>query len=605
MHPFDEPFLRLWSELRALDSVIGLGFGPKIVDGELVSPRQLIVYQAHKDKPIERDFGAEVRFPKLSNSQVTVKERQHQCMTDYQWLFWGRIDELNKSARRLSQREAAPRHARRKSTGSGAAPIAAITTQIIDDVFVIHDPSGSLITLVDGQKTINFVEAFRIFRRKFGDDYDFLAFFVDEQSGLPDIGNASTPIFSDVDGIGRPVADDRGTWNSNRLRLCSHFTWMTLRSMLHEPAHLWCSYVQYRRSANGPTEATLHADFAGASDQSGLHWGRFVDDGISCMDYDRCDWEDNRDGTFYRFNRRAYETSALDATRFGYCPLDLYLMGLIAPEDVPDWTMVCDPTPPINDQFFGPYTPAAPGPFKLGVQNVIFENGPRTPDHLGSPRVFHQAMIVVTRDPDPNSAFIADVGIKQGQHVQNFRRATRGLAMMDCSILRDNHDDLYIKHTPADDGTPSDAGDFFNSPDVWVRNAPDGDSNFDSQAPLTGQDNWIYARVRNKGPKPYQKVSVNFYLTSKPHLDVRYPDDWNPSGYIGSASVATVPKASGSGSSKRDGTAILKVRWPSDRLPPASANIPSILCEIIPMSVEPARLHAVWENAKIAQRLLE
>ena len=176
--------------------------------------------------------------------------------------------------------------------------------------------------------------------------------------------------------------------------------------------------------------------------------------------------------------------------------------------------MICNPTPAIDDHNFGPYTPAPPGGFKLGVKNVIFENGPRTPDHLSSPRIFHQAVIVVTKNPDPNADFIADVAAKQARHVDNFRRATRGLAVTDCSLLRDNYRDLYIKHTPADDGTPSSVGDFFDSPDIWVRNSPNGDLNFNSQLPQTGTDNWIYARIRNKGSKPYHNVRVNFYVTT-------------------------------------------------------------------------------------------
>jgi hypothetical protein len=602
---FELSLVKLWFELRAVEGVIGLGFGPKIVDGKLVSPRQLVVYKAGKESLVPQIANAEVRLPRLTNRHVTVKERQHQCLTDYQWLFWNKIDNLNKSQRKQLRQDTTRRHAKRKKKGGAAVADLAVTTRIVDDVFVIHDPAGSLVTQVGTETTINFIEAYRLFRREFGDDYDFLAFFVDKQSGMPDIDNASTPIFSDVTGIGRSVPDERAAWNSTKLRLCSHFTWFTLRTMLHEPAHLWCSYVQYRLSANGPTEALLHADFEGGADQSGLHWGRFMDDGISCMDYDRCDWSDNHDGTFNRINHRADETSPIRGKRFGYSPLDLYLMGLIGPEDVPKWTMICDPTPAIDDSVFGPYTPAAPGAFQLGVENVIFENGPRVPDHLDSPRIFHQAVIVVTKDPDPNSVFIAAAAANQAKHVANFRRATCGLAMMDCSLLRDNHDDLYIKHTPADDGTPSQNGDFFHSPDMWVRNSPDGNSNFDSQMPLTAQDNWIYARVRNKGVKPYQNVRVNFYLTSTPHLDVRYPIDWHPDRLIGSATAATVPAASGSGSAKTDGSAILKVRWPSDRIPSPTGVVSSILCEIIPMSVEPATLHAVGENAKIAQRLLD
>jgi hypothetical protein len=138
---------------------------------------------------------------------------------------------------------------------------------------------------------------------------------------------------------------------------------------------------------------------------------------------------------------------------------------------------------------------------------------------------------------------------------------------------------------------------------LWVRNNPDGKTNFASQMPIQGQDNWIYARVRNKGARPYQNVKVNFYVTSRSHLDVRYPNDWHPDRLIGTA-IDTVPPASGRGSSRADGFAILEVRWPSELIPAPAGEIASVLCEIIPMSVVPTKLHAVWENPKLAQRLL-
>ena len=56
----------------------------------------------------------EVRLPRLTNRHVTVKERQRQCLTDYQWVFWGKIDNLNKSQRKTLRQDTAPRHHRRK-----------------------------------------------------------------------------------------------------------------------------------------------------------------------------------------------------------------------------------------------------------------------------------------------------------------------------------------------------------------------------------------------------------------------------------------------------------------------------------------------------------
>lgn len=597
---FENSHIRLWSRMRAVDGVVGLGFGPRIRDGRVISARQPIVYldRIERRSNVPPDVDAEFRTPKLMHRRGEPRRQRRECLTDYQWIFWGKVDQLHRAQRSAELRDAPP--GRVGGDDASVQTPAPLTTSISGDVFVIHDPAGSLVTTVEQQLTLNFVEAYRVFRRQFGDDYDFLAFFIDVPSGLPDIGNASTPLFSDVSGVGRTVPDERASWGSEKLRLHSHFSWISLRTMLHEPAHLWCSYVQYRMSADGPTESMLHADFEGASDQSGLHWGRFMDDGVSCMDYDRCDWQQNQDGSFNRANRTAWETLAPRADYFGYCPLDLYLMGLVGPDDVPDWMMIPSPMPAISNSFFGPYAPAAPGAFRLGARNVIFENGPRTPDHLSSPRVFHQAAVVITKNPDPGCAYVQDIAAKLRLHVRNFRRATRGLAVIECSLLGGNYRDLYIRHTPSDDGTPSDQGVFTESPDVWIRNNPDGDANFDSHPVMPGQANWIYVRIRNRGNAPYQNVTVNLYQSSKAPLDMRYPDDWNPERQIGSADIATVPARQNGA----DGTVITKVQWPANLLP-AAGGACSVLCEIIPLSDEPTALHAVWQNPKLAQRAVQ
>src|ERR1700738_1719262 len=117
---FEQSLVRLWFELRAVDDVIGLGFGPKIVDGKLVSPRQLVIYKAGKDSVVPEISDVEVRLPRLTNRHVTVKERQHQCLTDYQWLFWNKIDKLNKSQRKQVRRDTPRSRAKHKRKGSGA-----------------------------------------------------------------------------------------------------------------------------------------------------------------------------------------------------------------------------------------------------------------------------------------------------------------------------------------------------------------------------------------------------------------------------------------------------------------------------------------------------
>jgi hypothetical protein len=52
----------------------------------------LMLYKSDKDFLVPQLANTEVRLPRLTNRHVTVKERHHQCLTDYQWVFWGKID---------------------------------------------------------------------------------------------------------------------------------------------------------------------------------------------------------------------------------------------------------------------------------------------------------------------------------------------------------------------------------------------------------------------------------------------------------------------------------------------------------------------------------
>jgi len=81
---FERSLVRMWFELRSAEGVIGLGFAPKIVEGRLVSPRQFVIYKTDKDSLVPHFDDAEVRLPKLTNRHITVRERQHHCLTDYQ-----------------------------------------------------------------------------------------------------------------------------------------------------------------------------------------------------------------------------------------------------------------------------------------------------------------------------------------------------------------------------------------------------------------------------------------------------------------------------------------------------------------------------------------
>jgi hypothetical protein len=209
---------------------------------------------------------------------------------------------------------------------------------------------------------------------------------------------------------------------------------------------------------------------------------------------------------------------------------------------------------------------------------------------------------VVTRSTDVTSSFITEAQEFRPRATAQFRRKTDGQSMLDSSLLRGHYADLYIKDNDTDTGDATCDTRFWLSPDLWVRQADDGGTGH--QTTFRGQSNWIYARVRNKSNEPYENVTVNFYLANfldtLPGTEFFYPVDWHPDGLLGSVLLASVPAASGG----TEGEAVAKIEWTADKIPPATGWHPCLLCEILPMEVEPSGLHHVCENRKLAQRNL-
>ncbi len=592
----------------ARPGVLGLGPGPKFTGGQMVAWESIVVLVERKRPPDElpagellpgsfEDFPVDVREPRLTIEPAERFDPEHPdseldlCLTDYQLIDWARRE----AGARAGELE-------RRRTGDHPDMPPAPTTAVNGNLFVIHDPGG---TLVDSLG-IKLLQAYTIFRGTFGDDYDFVTYFIDSGSGLPNIGNAQTWIYNDVLGTRVLAIDNRAAWGSGRLLGRTHHTWFSLRTLLHELAHQWCMYVNFRATPTAAPELLLHQDAPSSDTAPGTHWGRWPDDDHSSLDQDRADWSPAAGGTFSRV--RYAETNPAQAEWFAYNPLDQYLMGLIPASAVPDILVVQNPTPAIpasetaNPFQGGPCTPT-PGPRTVSIAQIQAEEGVRTPDYLGSQRVFHQAFIVVTKAaPGAAGTFIGTSQDWRERHTTNFRRATGGRAVVDTSLVRANFRDIYLKDNAADTGAGPSTGIFWLSPDLWVRNA--NDTGTDHQAPIRGQDNFVRVRVRNRGTTPYNDVTVNVYkgnfATLQPGTQFLYPVDWYPPNRIGSATIPTVPAAAGG----VDGEAIVTIPWAAADIPPAAGWHPCLLAEIIPMEVEPSGLHYVWENRKLAQRNL-
>jgi len=69
--------------------------------------------------------------------------------------------------------------------------------------------------------------------------------------------------------------------------------------------------------------------------------------------------------------------------------------------------------------------------------------------------------------------------------------------------------DVYIRDNENDTGEVPSEGVHWNSPDIWVRNAPDGVEAH--QNPIPGQPNYLYLRLHNRGPAVAYNVKVHIY----------------------------------------------------------------------------------------------
>ncbi|HKW87286.1 MAG TPA: hypothetical protein VJN21_00860 [Candidatus Acidoferrales bacterium] len=134
-------------------------------------------------------------------------------------------------------------------------------------------------------------------------------------------------------------------------------------------------------------------------------------------------WQDNFDGTYTQLDDNYY----VPAT--GYSYLDLYLMGLISPAEVPGFFIL---------RHFVPVGKDADGHrifkadrTKITIQDVIAAEGPRTPDVEHSQRHFNTGMVlVVQHGMKPSPLLIEETNGIRAQWMKYFSIATGRRASM-------------------------------------------------------------------------------------------------------------------------------------------------------------------------------
>lgn len=187
--------------------------------------------------------------------------------------------------------------------------------------------------------------------------------------------------------------------------------------------------------------------------------------------------------------------------------------------------------------------------------------------------------------------------------------------------------DIVVRDNLADIGAVPAAGAYWNSPDIWVRTASpamEGGTALPASyavagphvAPVAGQSNWVYARVKNTGSLESLDCYVRISLTHWPGLEFTYPSSFTPT--IRPDAPLPSPLVPGTyliGEVKLSGIApgddeIVNVEWPASLIPPADVLVgttnvhwhPCLLVETSPQDGPPATGDHVWDSNNLGQK---
>ncbi len=302
--------------------------------------------------------------------------------------------------------------------------------------------SGTLAEFFTSSETVDIFAAAQRFYRNHEDSYDYLVFFnnlgiqadpgsavayeVTVRNDRSGFGDRQTNVGSEA-GSGRRLQAliNMGTFDDYpgdpdgqvALRLPSPDTPKTV--MAHEAGHLFLAYASVRDD-EGPTEFPMVG-------HQGAHWSLTFNSEASLLEGERI--RDNGAGANPRFTTVA----AVE----GFSPLDQYLMGFRAAEEVPDtfYVAAASSTAPR-------YLPQVGVGFNgqrrdVRIADVIAEVGRRVPDYTVSQRRFRFAFVLITGSGrEVPAEDLARMERYRQAFEQFYSRAASGRAVADASLKR-------------------------------------------------------------------------------------------------------------------------------------------------------------------------
>ena len=191
-----------------------------------------------------------------------------------------------------------------------------------------------------------------------------------------------------------------------------------MSQIAHEMGHRWGAFVSAK--ANGETIPLGPTHWArGLQAQVAFPYQRPVEASIMGGGV----WQDNFDGTYTQLDDDYY----VPATGWSY--LDLYLMGLIAPAEVPEFFILRNLVPAGKDANGHPIFKA--DRTKVTIQDVIAAEGARQPAVDKSQRQFNTGMVIIVQHGEkPSSELIERTNGIRKQWIDYFSVTTGRRALM-------------------------------------------------------------------------------------------------------------------------------------------------------------------------------
>ncbi len=187
----------------------------------------------------------------------------------------------------------------------------------------------------------------------------------------------------------------------------------------HEAGHLFLAFASVRDPANPRARPMLGRQSA--------HWNFAFNSEASLLEGNRI--RDNGENASPRFTTTA--------TVEGYSPLDQYLMGLRAAEEVPPTFLVMNPTVETSSRMPQPGVSFDGQRRNIHVEEIIEAEGRRTPDHTVAQRGFRFAFILVaSQGLEPASAQITQLETYRTEFESFFRLATSERATAETALRR-------------------------------------------------------------------------------------------------------------------------------------------------------------------------